>query len=192
MPEGGAIFEVSRLGLVDVVPEGGVRGWDLAAGVDASRDPDWTVGVLMCADPAGGFVIGDVRRVRVAPAGLGAMLLEVARQDGPQVTISLPRDPGQAGMHQTAVLTQALAGYKVHSSAETGSKAERAMIVASQVNGGTVRLRRAAWNRVFIEELSSFPHGRKDDQVDALSRAFGLLKPREKPARFVSMPFFDR
>ncbi len=192
LPEGGTIFEVGRLGLVDVVPEGGVRGWDLAGSVDASRDPDWTVGVLFCEDPNGGFVIGDVRRVRVGPSALGAMILEVARQDGPQVSISLPRDPGQAGMHQIAVLTQMLAGFKVHSSAETGTKIGRAMVVASQVNGGNVRLRRAAWNRVFIEELGSFPHGRKDDQVDALSRAFALLKPREKPARFVSMPFFDR
>ena len=193
LPEGGAIFQVSQLGLVDIAPEiGGVRGWDLAGGVDAARDPDWTAGVLICRDPAGGYVIGDVRRMRVSPSALGAAILEVARQDGPTVSISLPRDPGQAGMHQVAMLTEILAGFKVHSSAEVGTKIDRAMIVASQVNVGNVRLRRAAWNRVFVEELSAFPHGRKDDQVDALSRAYARLTPREKPARFVSMPFFDR
>ena len=194
LPEGGAFFEVSRIGLADVGPaESGVRGWDLAAGTEASRDPDWTVGVLVYEIPNGGFVIDDVRRVRVGPAALGAAILDVARRDGPVVSISLPRDPGQAGMHQTAMLTQVLSGFKVHSSAEKGSKIERAMVVASQVNAGNVRLRRGAWNRAFLEELADFPHGRKDDQVDALSRAFAMLAPRQdKPARFVSMPFFDR
>jgi predicted phage terminase large subunit-like protein len=192
LPEDGTIFDVRALGLVDVAPPGGVRGWDLAGGIDASRDPDWTVGVLICRDPGGGFVIDDVRRVRVAPSALGAMILDVARQDGPSVRISLPRDPGQAGLHQVAILTEMLAGFNVHSSAETGTKTERAMAVAGQVNVGNLRIRRAAWNREFVEELSTFPNGRKDDQVDALSRAFALLTPQEKPARFVSMRFFDR
>ena len=192
LPEGGEIFQVGQLGLVEISPEGGVRGWDFAAGTDASRDPDWTVGVLMCRDPNGGYVIDDVRRVRVAPAGLGALLLDVARRDGPGVSISMPRDPGQAGLHQVAMLTQVLSDYQVHSSAETGHKIARAQIVASQVNAGNVRLRRAAWNRAFADELADFPHGRKDDQVDALSRAFARLTPKEKPAQFVSMPFFDR
>ena len=193
LPEGGAIFDVRQLGLVDIAPEsGGVRGWDLAGSTDEARDPDWTAGVLLCRDPGGGFIIDDIRRVRVAPSALGAMILEVARQDGLAVSISLPRDPGQAGMHQVAMLTQVLSGFKVHSSAETGTKVDRAMVVASQVNVGNVRLRRAAWNRLFVEELSAFPHGRKDDQVDALSRAFARLTPRVAPARFVSMPFFER
>ena len=130
--------------------------------------------------------------MRVTPADLGAFILEIARQDGPQVAIGLPRDPGQAGAHQVATLTGVLAGYKVVASAETGSKVTRADAPASQVNNGNFRMRRGDWNCLFIEELAAFPQGRKDDQVDALSRAFGMLAPSATAARYLNVPFFDR
>ena len=57
------------------------------------------------------------------------------------------------------------------------------MPVASQVNAGTVTLLRGDWNRDFLEELQDFPGGAKDDQVDALSRAFGLVLEGSRPAR---------
>ena len=61
------------------------------------------------------------------------------------------------------------------SSRETGAKTTRARPVASQIEAGNVTLVRANWNHAFIEELRDFPFGRKDDQVDALSRAFDML-----------------
>jgi predicted phage terminase large subunit-like protein len=41
----------------------------------------------------------------------------------------------------------------------------------------------AAWNRDFLEELQDFPGGAKDDQVDALSRAFSMVLDGGAPAR---------
>jgi phage terminase large subunit-like protein len=42
-----------------------------------------------------------------------------------------------------------------------------------------VAIVRASWNRAFLDELRDFPAGRKDDQVDAFSRAFnGLTSKR--------------
>ena len=49
------------------------------------------------------------------------------------------------------------------------------MPVASQANAGNLSLLRAPWNRALLDELAAFPSGAKDDQVDALSRAFELL-----------------
>ncbi len=89
-------------------------------------------------------------------------------------------------------LTQVLAGYRVVATPETGSKSVRAMGVAAQMAAGTVSMRRAAWNNVFIDEISSFPHGRKDDQVDALSRAFSMLLEAHTPARFARLPYSNR
>ena len=58
------------------------------------------------------------------------------------------------------------------------------MPVASQADAGNLALLRAPWNRVLLEELRDFPHGAKDDQVDALSRAFGMLATAQAaPAR---------
>jgi predicted phage terminase large subunit-like protein len=85
-----------------------------------------------------------------------------------------------------------LAGFRIISTPETGMKETRAMPIASQVSGGTVALRRAAWNAAFMDELANFPHGRKDDQVDALARAFSLLIGQSPSARFAKLSFIDR
>jgi predicted phage terminase large subunit-like protein len=49
------------------------------------------------------------------------------------------------------------------------------MPVAAQVEAGRLFLLRGAWNQALMDELRDFPHGRKDDQVDALSRAHAML-----------------
>lgn len=193
MASGGGLFDVSRLGFIDTAGDGeAVRGWDLASGTDASRDPDWTVGVRLSRESSGGFVVDDVQRVRVSPVELEQFILNVARQDGEAVTISLPQDPGQAGAHQVMTLSHALAGFYVQPGRETNAKTFRAQKVAGQVAAGNLRLRRANWNRGFIEELAAFPNGRKDDQVDALSRAYGILVPDGIKARFATVPLIGR
>jgi phage terminase large subunit-like protein len=43
-----------------------------------------------------------------------------------------------------------------------------------------------------LEELRDFPHGHKDDQVDALSRAFMTLVGSATPARRLRVPLLSR
>lgn len=193
LPEGGNLFDMTKIGLVDSVPDGvAVRAWDLASGHVSARDPDWTVGLKLVRDRHGVFCVDDVRRMRVAPNELAAAIVTTARQDGHAVTIGLPCDPGQAGSFQVTMLTRALAGYAVRSSPEVGSKARRAQFVAAQMAVGNVVVRRAAWTAAFLDELALFPTGPKDDQVDALSRAFKLLTEAGTPARFASVPHLAR
>ncbi len=189
----GCIFDVSKIPFVDVAPQGdAVRGWDFACGTDAARDPDWTVAVLLIRDQQGRFCVDDVKRVRVGPESLDDFVVETAEQDGNQVQIGLSRDPGQAGAHQIVTLVRRLPGYRVRTGPEIKTKLHRAQDAAAQLSHGNISLRRAAWNRAFIEELAAFPGGRKDDQVDALSRAFSVLALSATPARFTSIPFFSR
>jgi len=76
---------------------------------------------------------------------------------------------------QVAYLTRELAGYRVISSPESGSKETRAEPLAAQINVGNVMMLRAEWNANLVHEMRMFPNGRHDDQVDALSRAFSEL-----------------
>ena len=169
-----------------------VRAWDLAATGPEGRDPDWTVGVKLMRDTEGRFVVLDVVRLRGGPAQVEAAIRSAAAADGTEVAIGLPQDPGQAGRAQVAYLARQLAGWRVVASPETGAKETRAMPVASQVDAGNVALRHAGWNRDFLEELAEFPNGRKDDQVDALSRAFSMLVSAAGPARFARLPLLAR
>jgi predicted phage terminase large subunit-like protein len=89
-------------------------------------------------------------------------------------------------------LTQILSGFHVVASSETGEKTTRAMAISAQVGQGLISMRKASWNAAFLDELGSFPQGRKDDQVDALSRAFDLLIQRHGPAKFVRLALLGR
>ena len=189
----GTLFNVRPMRVVDTVPEGvAVRGWDLAGTADSSGDPDWTVGVKLVRDADGTVFIDDVARFRAVSAEVAERIRAVAIADGTAVSIGLPQDPGQAGKSQIMFLTKTLAGYRVVASPETGSKELRAVAVASQVSNGALAMRRGAWNSAFVDELAMFPNGRKDDQVDALARAFGMLLSTSAPARFIRSTFSQR
>ncbi len=179
----------------DAVAVGGtiVRAWDLAATAQVgSGDPDWTVGTKLARYPDGSFVVLDVVRFRGGPEIVEQRIKATASGDGTGVRIGLPQDPGQAGKAQVLNLTRMLAGYRVESSPETGSKETRAAPVAAQVNVGNVSMVRAAWNPTFLDELRGFPNAAKDDQVDALSRAFAMLIAPPPPTRAINIPILAR
>ena len=187
---GGRLFRPDRIRLIDDPEDGpSVRAWDLAA--STRGNPDWTVGLRLIRTAAG-FHIADVVRLQGDPHQVEAAILRTAERDGRAVPISLPQDPGQAGRHQVAWLTARLAGHRVVATTETGSKEIRASPVASQANAGNLTLARAAWNGPFLEELQDFPAGAKDDQVDALSRAFAHLTSAPAPARGARTSLFSR
>jgi predicted phage terminase large subunit-like protein len=137
-------------------------------------------------------VVADVMRLRGGPEMVRAAILNTAAQDGRDVPISLPQDPGQAGKAQAADFIRALAGYRVTASPETGSKATRAAPVAAQCNIGNLAVLRGGWTMAYLEELRGFPGGGKDDQVDATSRAFTALLGQPSPAWPTRIPFLGR
>ncbi len=188
------LFATARIDVLDEVPilTGTVRAWDLASSVAESGDPDWTVGVKLGRTVGGLYVVLDVARLRAGPAAVERAICECAQRDGKSVRVCLPQDPGQAGRSQILYLTRQLAGYAVNASPETGSKTIRAMPVAAQIDAGNLAIMQAKWNREFVEELSDFPDGSKDDQVDALSRAFMCLLDAPQKSRRLDMSFISR
>ena len=183
-PAEGALFDVSAIQVVDALPTGLtlVRGWDFAATEQVgSNNPDWTAGALLGRSSDGVFYIADMARLRGTPMAVERALVGTASQDGKSVKISIPQDPGQAGKSQVLYFTQKLAGFTIASSPETGDKATRAAPFASQIEAGNVKMLRGAWNRELLDELRMFPNGTKDDQVDALSRAFNELIGKRSP-----------
>ena len=190
----GRLFQPGKIIILDDAPTTvAVRAWDLAATAESSgRDPDYTVGLKLGRDDAGAYVVLDIVRFRGGPHEVEQAILATSAADGAAVAIGLPQDPGQAGRAQIRYLVGRLAGYRVIASPETGAKETRAMPAASQVNAGNLALRRAGWNRAFLEELQDFPDGTKDDQVDALSRAISLLTDSPMPTRRTTISLFSR
>ncbi len=181
-PRGGGMFQKDDWQFVDRVPEGGrtVRGWDFAA-TDSKQNKNaaWTVGCKMTL-VKGSVYIEDVDRRQVGPSAVEKMLKSNAQMDGYSVIQDMPQDPGQAGKAQKVAFAKLLHGYKFQFSTETGTKKDRAIPLAAQVEVQNVYLVRAPWNNSFINEGALFPNGQFKDQMDAASRAYAALLRRPK------------
>lgn len=174
-PLDGNLFKPDQIKVIDAIPAESIkwmRGWDLAS---LEGDGDYTAGGKLGRLEDGRFIIADMVRGQMGPDRRDAAIANTAALDGKSVPVSIPQDPGQAGKTQALYMTRQLAGYKVRTSPETGDKVTRAEPFAAQVNIGNVLMLRGSWNDALIDEMRMFPNGTNDDQVDALSRAFGEL-----------------
>lgn len=184
----GNMFKPDRMPVFDYMPPGvrvmdQARAWDLAA---SSGKGDWTATVKLASLYGDArynemLVVTDVQRMRGTPDEVRQMIRTVAAADGRGVTQWFPEDPGQAGKSQAEDLVKMLRGYRVKTERMTGSKEVRADPAASQANIGRVGMLRAGWNAMLVDELASFPSGRFDDMVDALSTPMSSTLPWSVP-----------
>ena len=155
-----------------------IRGWDLAA---SKKDrAAWTAGVKISRDREGNFYIEDVHRLRETPGQVERAIRSTAEQDGINVEISIPQDPGQAGKAQVRYYAKQLVGFEVRFSPESGDKETRAGPLSALAEAGNVYMVRALWNEEFLNEATVFPNSEFKDQVDAASRAFARLIAKKK------------
>ena len=173
-PLAGGILKPDNIAIVEAIPVGPidwVRGWDFAS----TTTGDFTAGAKLGKLPDGRIIIGDMVRIRVGPDERDAALVNATARDGTSCRVSIPQDPGQAGLTQVKYLLRKLAGYSVKATPESGNKVVRCEPFASQVNVGNVMMLKADWNDALINEMRMFPNGTWDDQVDGCSRAFASL-----------------
>ncbi len=183
-PKGGTMFkrEEFKFILPDELPAGlrWARGYDLAG---SKKTKSASAGVKIAVDFQSDRVfIGDSARVRYEAGEVILWMQALAKQDGLDVQIDFPQDPGQAGKWQKPFVGGKLGGYQVFSSPESGSKEDRAQPLASQVSLGNVYLVRGPWNDAFIAEAVNFPRGDFKDQIDAASRSYARALKRAKQA----------
>lgn len=160
------------------------RGWDLAA----TKDGDWTAGVLVAYRPEDrSWLVEDVVRVRQEPGELERTILATAIRDGRNVVQVVEQEGGSSGkMAARDLRTRVLAGYPVHLASPTGSKEDRARLPAALTYNGDVGVVPAVWNVDFLDELTSFPGGSHDDQVDGLAYACHHLAGQLDSAAWVA------
>lgn len=158
-----------------------VRYWDRAA---TPGGGDYTAGVLM-AEADGIYYVEDVKRGQWSTGEREAITKQTAQLDASRhvTTVWLEQEPGSSGVDSAKATIKALAGFDVHAETVTGSKEVRAGPFAAQAEAGNVRLVSGRWNEAYLDELTAFPNGEYDDQVDGSSGAFNKLTgPRyERP-----------
>lgn len=180
-PRGGGLINADRL-QVGVPPaiKRSLRYWDKAGTAGAGA---YTAGVLIGEDADRRFWVLDVVRGQWGAPERERIIRQTADIDGVSVPVWIEQEPGSGGKESAESTIRGLAGWVVHADRVSGDKATRAEPFAAQVDAGNVWLKRAEWNRVFIDECSTFPVGRYKDQVDAASGAFVKLAATDIPGR---------
>lgn len=175
-PAEGIFFKRSWFDIVDALPAGCkfIRWWDKAATEGAG---DYTAGVLM-ARHDGRYIIVDVVRGQWSSGERDRIIKQTAATDKQAYGYMqqwTEQEPGSSGKDAALAFVSMLSGYAAKFETSTGSKEQRADPFRSQAEVGNVSLLSGIWNRAFLDELTAFPHGANDDQVDGASGAFNKL-----------------
>ena len=189
-PFGGGLFKREWFNYVEAieVPRIGTpgvracRGWDIGG---SDEGDDWTVGVKIVQDERPeatyGFYVVDVDRFHEPPGDTQARMVKVARADGPQVMVREEREPGSSGIAVISARAKAMTGFDFAGVAVSTDKIVRSAPYRTQAQAGNVALVRASWNHEYLRELTDFPVGVHDDQVDASSCCFNAVALEERP-----------
>ncbi len=156
-----------------------VRYWDCAATEvsEKNKNPDFIAGALGGMHD-GVLYILDMRHDQLDPVGVEKLIADTAEIDGPRVEIEIEEEGGSSGKIAVSHFQRnVLRKFVVSGDRPTGDKKVRARGWCAKAERGHVKLVRGHWNHAFLDEVASFPNGKKD-QVDAVS---GLHKRFTEP-----------
>ena len=154
------------------------RGWDFAATEETpGKDPDYTVGAKVRRyKKTGHIVVMDIVRGRYGPAEGDTVMQATTRQDGRGCIVREEQEPGASGVKVIAAHVILLVGYDYGGVRSTGDKATKARPFSVQVDNRKVWLLEGEWNTTYLAELTMFPKGKHDDQVDSSEVALGVRR----------------
>lgn len=177
----GALFKREDIRILDAEPEGiqWVRSWDLAFTVKTTSD--FTAGARVGIAPDGTVILADLVHGRMEWPAVVRLIASTARLDGPDVRAGVEVVAAQVGMLQTLLADPLLAGYAFHPIQVTADKINRALPLIARAEQGKFAIVRGPWNKVFLDEIASFPDGGHDDIVDATTAGMKMLTLNNVP-----------
>lgn len=161
------------------------RFWDTAA--TAGQRSDYWAGALLGRTPEGEWVLADMVRGRWEYPEAKRQVLRVAAADGPDVPVLVEESASGSALLQDLRQDPSAEGYFLRGVRVAAEKAVRAATWASQAESGRFWVLRAHWNAAFLAEAETFPHAAHDDQVDAVSGAYGYLTEVTRTRRLIAI-----
>ena len=189
VPQEGAMFKRAKFKVVtqaELAELGSdfveARGWDFAATAETpGKNPDYTVGAKVRRyKKTGHIVVMDIVRGRYGPAEGDTILRVTTQHDGRGCIVREEQEPGASGVKVIAAHVILLVGYDYAGVRSTGDKATKAKPFSVQVDNGKVWLLEGEWNTTYLAELTMFPKGKHDDQVDSSVIAFNEVALGER------------
>jgi predicted phage terminase large subunit-like protein len=191
-PAAGLIFNRAWFEIVSTVPPGGIDClfWDFASKKKelAKDDPDYTAAVKI-RFVQGGYYVLDCFCDRMGPAdafktfrALTYQHYELSQQSKSRFMVRWELEPGAMSRYTNLTLLQLIAGLDGKGIDPQGDKLLRARGLASQAEGGNVKVLKAPWNDAWLAHMHSQPADH-DDIMDASSGSFNCIAlPKAGPA----------
>ncbi len=176
-PIGGNLVDVSKIRVIDlaaVPPDMTMcRAWDLSLGLTSNGD--FSAGARGGLTKDGNFVLMDINRGQRKWTEQREVIIAKARLEGGPVGV----ETVAAWEVAAAELRTALSGVTTVKSIKVStSKEARATGWVSMAESGKFFMVQGSWNSAFLRELEQFPNGRHDDQVDAVSLLWEMVRKR--------------
>jgi len=182
---GAGMFRREWFPIVDSYPKEAriIRRWDKAATAEGG---DYTAG-LKLAEHKGIYYIVDVRHIHNTPGQNESLIRQTAQVDGILTKVRMEEEGGSSGKDTTDhYAREVLKGFDFKGVRSTGSKIIRAEPVSAAAEAGNIKIVRGNWDvNGLLDELTSFPEGEFDDQVDALSGAYSDFNTALNSNRFI-------
>ena len=171
--------------IVDQPPKGlkWKRGYDLA--ISTARTADYTATFRVAFDAEGYLYIDGGCRRRIG-------FPEQKRLISHYIRTERDTEHGiETALHGRAFMQELHSDARHHGRRfrgvdARGDKLRRAGTWLTAAAEGRIRLVRGHWNRAFVDEVCSFPHGKHDDQIDAVSVAMALYDRQPATLFFLS------
>ncbi len=180
-PEAGKVFDRTWFEVVEEAPVGGIdcRGWDFAASLAEVKgdDPDFTASVKIRLAPDGYLYVLDMTEERMVEIdeyvkSITQQDLVTARQAGARYRCRWGKDPGAAGVRESARLNRLLSFCgNAEGLPEIGDKLTKWKPLRSTAEAGKVRVVAAPWTDRFLAHLHGQPDLAHDDVTDAAQKA---------------------
>lgn len=164
-----------------------LRLWDLAKTDpedpnNRNDDPDWTAGALLYEGVSGTLYLDNMTRHQKNPDESEEEIFSQAVQDKKIVQLRVEEEggasPGYLGNTWAKKISKRVPGIDFDMwSVPRASKIQRAAAMVTDIKFGNLKIRNDDWNDDFLAEITVFPTKKvHDDQVDALSGAYAVLK----------------
>jgi len=184
--KGGNIVDIDRLNYIsrDEIPEGVelVRAWDLAA--TSKKTSDYSSSALCGYDKKEEiFYISHVMRGKLNWHATKEAVGRYGDLESNRIGVE-----SVGGFHTSyEQLKEERIGKNIVQAIHVSKdKLSRANPWLSMIDAGRVRIVRGEWNYDFIDELRAFPDSKNDDQVDAVSLAFGMVYKQQGAKLFMA------
>lgn len=179
LPAEGGMFKAAWFKTVPAAPDRGmrwVRFWDSAS--KTKERNDYSAGVLMGIAPTGDLFLRDIQRGKWEIGDLVEQTLLCAAGDPPGTIIAVEDTANGTALLQILSKDKRARRYTRKAVQVAVDKVTRAGPFATDCFAGLVYLvagEEAPWIGEFLKEITSFPDGTHDDQVDAATGAHAEL-----------------